>query len=167
MLNSLQHFQQRVKWLIQITWIKCWWSRFPYSRLVNCFRSLSPSCSTEFDFFLIHNFLFLPFSSGYTITTSGYKLLESIQDIQNQSYLLSGVLREGKELSTNLIQSALGDVKLVAGYFDKLKRFHFTTSRRGPLHLFNRANRFHVADIQTHVNDLVEVDKDLFFHFFV
>lgn len=33
--------------------------------------------------------------------------------------------------------------------------------------VFNRANRFHVADIQTHVNDLVEVYKDLFFHFFV
>lgn len=39
---------------------------------------------------------------------------------------------------------------------------HFSVPHSGQLHLFNRANKFHEATVQTHCNDLIEIFKNGF-----
>lgn len=63
------------------------------------------------------------------------------------------------DLSPGSIKELLGGEKFEGIHFDEHKRLHYTQPRKGPLHVFNRANLFHTADIQTHVNDIIQIYK--------
>lgn len=100
-----------------------------------------------------HDFPF----SGYTVTCSGYKFLTSLEPYQRLRRFSEFVTSHDIDnLTPEFVQKRFGDIKGV-GYFDKLKRLHVEIPRTGPLYLFNRADFFHTANIQTHCNDLVSI----------
>lgn len=94
---------------------------------------------------------------GYSITTSGYKrLIFHDENIKFQASIIGQYLKINPSPTKEELEALLGD-QLSGAYFDSNNRLHISCPRRGPLHLFNRANLFHTANIETHVNDLVKV----------
>lgn len=99
-----------------------------------------------------------PQGADYSATISGYvRLLHS--DLARQ-YVdkVATLVSSGIPLTSDRLDEILGRSVAIDGvFYDKQKRLHIELPRSGHLFLFIRANLFHTASVETHLNDIISL----------
>lgn len=97
-----------------------------------------------------------PVGANYSATISGYLRIQ--QDALAAKYSLGLSLGNGNDAIDSQRVIKYFGLKNVDGiYYDKFDRLHIEIPRTGQLHLVCRANLFHVASVETHLNDFISI----------
>lgn len=96
--------------------------------------------------------------SNYTATVSGYFEVRHDKEYKRQlSREISGLFQRKMTITKDLLERELGSTQPEVIHYDNRGRMHVDICTTGVLNLFCRANIFHVASIETHVNDLCSI----------